>query len=534
MKILKLKEAKSGLWSQFFSWRLILKENVILFSICLVLSCIVFYEKIEHDNINYRTSSNQISMKSGNEEASDNIPHLLWFTSQYNILKTRDPIGLYDNVVNTITSYRKTWGEDDVPVHFTNDEDCLVFITEMEPRIVKYFLEEQQGPFKADICRVAALYIHGGYYFDIDMTTVEPFVLSGGKYTFATVRCKKNTEGYKIASTCGFFQSFFASTPGNHLLRDSMDRMLQVYIDGSNKNMLGVVAMYEAYENLSEEDKQLVYLLNTFELDNVDVGNKLRPDLERNNGSGNCNWIVEDNESTVNFFARSPMPFNSGCIMASGIHNNLFFTGDTKQEVISEISQFFYDKSFGSKGSDKVEDEIYRRKMYIFDSIRLFTLDHSRCYDEVEEAKPELGKFYREFYNIILHPSSDMFFDICVVAALYNQGGFFHSKDLILNGEGYLPIYDSTMFVATFSPRKKTFTRGYLAASPHHAILKESLNMIVDATKSVGDTFSIMDIVYKAYMDVGGHTELLYDICSTFGMYHFPLYRQNKFQMAKM
>lgn len=93
--------------------------------------------------------------------------------------------------------------------------------------------------------------------------------------------------------------------------------------------------------------------------------------------------------------------------------------------------------------------------MYIFDSIRLFTLDHSRCYDEVEEAKPELGKFYREFYNIILHPSSDMFFDICVVAALYNQGGFFHSKDLILNGEGYLPIYDSTMFVATFSPKKK-------------------------------------------------------------------------------
>ena len=47
--------------------------------------------------------------------------------------------------------------------------------------------------------------------------------------------------------------------------------------------------------------------------------------------------------------------------------------------------------------------------------------------------------------------------------------------------------------------------------------------MIVDATKSVGDTFSIMDIVYKAYMDVGGHTELLYDICSTFGNVSLPL-----------
>ena len=77
MKILKLKEAKSGLRSQLSYWRLIFKKYVIRFSICLVSSCIVFYDKIELDNINYLTSSNQINMKSGNEEASNNISHML-------------------------------------------------------------------------------------------------------------------------------------------------------------------------------------------------------------------------------------------------------------------------------------------------------------------------------------------------------------------------------------------------------------------------------------------------------------------------
>ena len=36
--------------------------------------------------------------------------------------------------------------------------------------------------------------------------------------------------------------------------------------------------------------------------------------------------------------------------------------------------------------------------------------------------------------------------------------------------------------------------------------------MIVDAAKLVEYMFSIMDIVYKVYMDIGGHVELLYDI----------------------
>lgn len=509
MRIINIKDKETGLWNHILRWKYTL-------SICIMLLLIVFQEQRHNGYIKKLTDSNQINVRGIRAETSDIVPHILWFTYKHNLLKIREPLELYDNVVDTITAYRKTWGEIDVPVHFMSDEDCIPLIKRMEPRMVSYFLDEKEGAFKADICRIAALYFHGGYYSDIDMKTIEPFVLSGKRYTFATVRCK-DVGDRNIVSTCGFFQSFIASVPGHVLLRVSMEIILQVYIEDGNKSMLGVVAMYHAYEKLSEEEKDTIYLLNTYSLDDMDVGNKFHPDLKRLDGNGNCNWIVEDGEKP-HFFARSPMPFNSGCMASSGINNNMFFTEDMKQENLDKIKDDFVDKSFGLHNTNepKIEDGIYdkRRKFYIFDKIRLFILDRLRCMDEVDKAKPELREFYRER----LDASSDLFYDICVVATLHNEGGYFHSKDLILGAEVFLPKIDTTRFIATYSSHKQTFTRGYLAASKNHAILKKTLNTLVDITEkskvTFSDTFSVMDILYQAYMDVGGHVEFVFDICS--------------------
>ena len=103
------------------------------------------------------------------------------------------------------------------------------------------------------------------------------------------------------------------------------------------------------------------------------------------------------------------------------------------------------------------------------------------------------------------------FFDICFVATLHNQVEFFHTKDLILNGNFFANPWQYQVCSHIF-PSKNIFTRGYLAASSNHTILKEALSMIVDAAKLVEYMFSIMYIVYKVYMDIGGHVELLYDI----------------------
>ena len=44
-----------------------------------------------------------------------------------------------------------------------------------------HFLLESDGSFKSNICWTVALYLHGGYYFDVDMEVIEPIV--GIKWT---------------------------------------------------------------------------------------------------------------------------------------------------------------------------------------------------------------------------------------------------------------------------------------------------------------------------------------------------------------
>jgi hypothetical protein len=43
----------------------------------------------------------------------------------------------------------------------------------VDPRLLKPFNTEPNGPDKGDICRIAALYLFGGYYFDVDIQVIK-------------------------------------------------------------------------------------------------------------------------------------------------------------------------------------------------------------------------------------------------------------------------------------------------------------------------------------------------------------------------
>ncbi|GMI11343.1 hypothetical protein TrLO_g7772 [Triparma laevis f. longispina] len=58
----------------------------------------------------------------------------------------------------------------------------------VEPRLLPYFINEKLGMFKADMCRVAALYLNGGYYLDIDLGVVEPIIFDNPRIKFSTMR----------------------------------------------------------------------------------------------------------------------------------------------------------------------------------------------------------------------------------------------------------------------------------------------------------------------------------------------------------
>lgn len=222
---------------------------------------------------NASNSSKSSSITSGNQSSAaivlstydpPRIPRRLIFTYKYNLIAPapNDPPFNYKepmtaNVLNTIEKYQTYWDDIDKSSNMTNNEDlvvsflsdngCREVITKAEPRLMDHFNTEKRGEFKADICRVAELYIYGGYYFDIDLGVIhatqldemtlpskspDPIwniqLIKNGKLsrpqkddivTFATVA---NGQGR-------FFQAFTAATPKHICLKRALDYMVAYY-----------------------------------------------------------------------------------------------------------------------------------------------------------------------------------------------------------------------------------------------------------------------------------------------------------------
>jgi hypothetical protein len=83
------------------------------------------------------------------------IPHIIWFTSKSQELR----IELADNVQRTIDVYRKAWNEPLAPARVVTDGECLSQLRQSMPNLIVHFLNEPLGMYKADMCRLAVLYV---------------------------------------------------------------------------------------------------------------------------------------------------------------------------------------------------------------------------------------------------------------------------------------------------------------------------------------------------------------------------------------
>lgn len=268
-----------------------------------------------------------LALNSHHDDVQSNeiIPHRLLFTYKTNMLETKEPKALYDNVQNTIQKYSQAWNVsvEEVDVVFMDDELCLELIPQVEPRLVEYFQLEPLGSFKADICRVAALYLYGGYYFDVDIQVLEPL--------------HPQPETDFITSTCGnnqFFQAVLALSRRHPLARATLDSMLndwysipsvveklpQARIDANFsmgeeyneargdylasyfnmsheiKPMLGTATLRMAYDR--HRNLTSAWILD--ELDNEET--PLYPEFKREETGWGCNYMVHDAPSEVPYF----------------------------------------------------------------------------------------------------------------------------------------------------------------------------------------------------------------------------------------
>ena len=76
------------------------------------------------------------------------IPRILIFTHKQNLLETKEPRVLYDNVMNTISVYKKYWNDDSIEVQFLDDDQCREKIKKAYSRLVPHFDDESQAHTK--------------------------------------------------------------------------------------------------------------------------------------------------------------------------------------------------------------------------------------------------------------------------------------------------------------------------------------------------------------------------------------------------
>ena len=96
-------------------------------------------------------------------------------------------------------------------IDFSLDKDCIDFLNKyFNSKIADLFKNIKIGMFKADLWRICKLYIHGGYYADIDLVPLYPLDKIGFKEnTFYSSRGMDNMQ---------IFQAFMATPPKNPLL----------------------------------------------------------------------------------------------------------------------------------------------------------------------------------------------------------------------------------------------------------------------------------------------------------------------------
>lgn len=165
---------------------------------------------------------------------------------------------------------------------------------------------EPVGKYRADMCRIASLYVHGGYYFDVDLQVITPIQGLSSKINFITSR-----ETGDFGSS-GFFQAFTAATPGHAILKQALQEMLEFYKDqhsgGSGTHQLGTTTLRRAHDKIVRmcpTKRQNVWLLQESHLDSPQQFPSVKRQQPQSVHTGyGCNFVVNDG-TTAYFFSRA-------------------------------------------------------------------------------------------------------------------------------------------------------------------------------------------------------------------------------------
>lgn len=151
------------------------------------------------------------------------IPNKLLFNYKENLLvgsaSSKYP-DLQRNVYKTIKLHPN------MEIIFYDNRECARAINRVHSQELREaFEQEETGMFKSDICRLAMLWEHGGYYFDNDME-----VLKDMRRTFAANVSLSSVLGLaRCNRPNAIFQAFVAAMPKHPAIKEALDGTMEWY-----------------------------------------------------------------------------------------------------------------------------------------------------------------------------------------------------------------------------------------------------------------------------------------------------------------
>lgn len=184
-----------------------------------LLICCLAYILAQSDARSFR----QLEMHKNMNHDCDSVPPRLVFNYKENLLDPSEPLFgsrrlLADNVARSIRVFQRV-----DEVEFGDDSQCRTWIEDAHSKqLAEFFVQERDGRYKSDLCRLAQLYLRGGIYLDNDIEPLADF----------RPELPECTSLVSVASAeGGIFQAFLAASDHHPAIKLAMDLTLQYYLD---------------------------------------------------------------------------------------------------------------------------------------------------------------------------------------------------------------------------------------------------------------------------------------------------------------
>jgi hypothetical protein len=183
------------------------------------------------------------------------------------------------NTLNNINKWITLNTDIEIERTISTDSDCFSFLQEFDKKYntesAKYFEQEPDGRFKADLWRLCVLYEYGGLYSDIDQEPIEPInkYLDLEKIDFST--------GLSTPSNYVYQGFLYAKNPKSNIIKKCLDVHLNRYKQketlGIDGDMAGIHTMCSTIRNMFSdnnipsgivkiEDEECLFLTETPDL----------------------------------------------------------------------------------------------------------------------------------------------------------------------------------------------------------------------------------------------------------------------------